>query len=129
MSQLRLCASRKQCCKSSRKWLKKESVELLRAKKVRVNSRVPIFLCPKRERDRGEVVRFRNGISVFCQIDRAQIMFARVAALDANVRKLFRDKHGQLVFSLLSARRAQNSAERPFMRAKRAVQKPPPAVA
>src|SRR5262249_10175982 len=87
-----------------------------------------VFLCPKRERNRSKVIRFRNGISVFRQIDRAQVVFAGVAALDANVRKLFRHKHRQFVLTLFATGGTENSSEDPFIRTKRTVQKPSSAI-
>src|SRR2546421_1044292 len=45
------------------------------------------------------------------------------------MRKLLRHKHWEFILALLAARRAQNSAEAPLVRAKRTVQKSPATVA
>src|SRR5262249_16066303 len=52
-----------------------------------------------------------------------------IAALDTNMRKLFRNKHRKFVLAFFAAGRTENSAERPIMRAKCAAQESSAAIA
>src|ERR1700674_5760740 len=84
---------------------------------------------PKRERNRREVINNRDGVAIFCEVDRSKIKLAGIAGFDTDVRELLRYIHRQLVLCFFAARRAENPSEFPFLRTKRTEQKSFPAVA
>src|SRR5271166_4260068 len=67
-------------------------------------------------------------VAILGQINRAQIAFARLAGFHTDVRKLFGDEHGKLLFILFTAKRTKDSAEFPLLRTKCALQEPLTAV-
>jgi len=65
-----------------------------------------VFVGPEREGNGGEVIDQRDSVAVFGEINGAQIEFAGVATLHANVGKLLGHIDGQFGFLLLAARGA-----------------------
>ena len=83
-----------------------------------METRVSVFVGPKRERDCGEVVHERDGIAVFCEVDGSEIELASVAGFDADVGQLLGDVDGELGFGLFATRGAMNPPKFPFLGAK-----------
>jgi hypothetical protein len=78
-----------------------------------------VFLGPERQRDGGQIIDQGGGVSIFSEIDSAQIVFAGVTGFDADIRELFRDINGQLRFGLFGAGGADNYPKFPLVKAKR----------
>src|SRR5260370_24785791 len=107
---------------------KGRSVRALSSQEVGLEARIAALVGPEGKWNGRQIVDDRHGVSVLRQIDGPQIKFAGVAALHANVRKLFGHIHGQFLFVLLTASCAKNSPEVPFLQTKRAQQPALPAV-
>src|SRR5258708_29119622 len=79
---------------------------------------------PERERDGSEIIDQGDGVAVLGEINGAQIKFAGVATLHADVGKLLGNVDRQFAFLFLAAKRAENSPKIPFPEAERAKKKP-----
>src|SRR5713226_1838965 len=97
---------------------KGRSVRALSSQEVGVEARIAAVVGPEGKRNGRQIVDNGHGIPIRRQINGPQIKFAGVAALHANVRKLFGHIHGQFLFVFLTASRAKNSPEVPFLQTK-----------
>jgi len=83
---------------------------------------ISAFLCPKVERDGSELVHQRLRKAVFCKVNRLDVGLARIAALDADMRKGFSGVDRKLRVVLLAASRAYDASKFPLSQTESAQQ-------
>jgi hypothetical protein len=83
-------------------------------------ARITLPVCPKVERQGGQIVGLWDCISILAEVDGLYIRFAGVASLDSNVGKFLVGKHRELIRVLFAAVRTEYTPKLPFRRAKRA---------
>ena len=89
----------------------------LHAKQIGFDFRVALLVGPEVEGGGGNFVDHRIGQAVLCEVDGLQILFAAIAALDANVVEVLSAIDPELAFVFFSASGADDAAELPLSEA------------